>query len=348
MALIDCWTPAAAHAAAKALDVYWVDSTGRRNTLPEGWSDGVWAEEQLESSSDLDLYIDLLIARIGSAVELPHAFTVDQDWASATLSMPSETTRFLAEHGLPTTRASDRLLFDPLDLTSLSYAYGKGTPYRSWMVLYTRQLRNIGAGPRCYMLRCSVPCPDPGHSDDCSWGGVLAPDAAIHPGRFSWSAELPVGGLLPDAPSVLADIFDRYADVSFHILPEELRTATGFVRSRRLAECSAMARTIVEDGRRVGIDARMGFGIVVTPPFSSTHSWAEFRIGDEWVGYDPLLIRTVQAIKIPGADELSPYAACSGLFHRLATDPLPPVSHRGEPCKVVLATRQVPAGGGRG
>jgi hypothetical protein len=291
---------------------------------------------------ELSPYLVMLIDRLASIPVADKLFNADSEWAASHLSMGDEVFGELVRAGIPAVRSGDRTLLDSRDLMSVSYAYNPASANRRSAQLWTRQLRNLHAAPAGHEIRYVVNCPAPGHHGGCEWR-YSAPDAPPGPASaegYRLSAGPP--GPAVTAPAQVRAILDRYADVSFHILPGAMMADPDVVRRQRVAECDTMARTVVEDAWRDGVEARTAFGLIVARPYSSTHSWAEFRIGGAWVPYDAFLIRTMQGWNIPKARSLDPHMSLNGFFLRLAAARGPLVTHGGEAVQPALPTSRVP------
>lgn len=66
------------------------------------------------------------------------------------------------------------------------------------------------------------------------------------------------------------------------------------MRDHRIAECGGFSKLIVEQAKAEGIEARHVFGLLASQPYGTGHYWAEFKVGDEWVAIDPLMIMLLQ------------------------------------------------------
>lgn len=288
-------------------------------------------------------YLRLLIERMRSIPDEERDFSADVNWAAQYLTMPVDVLEILVQAGLPVNDVAGERRFDPRDLVSASYAHGGRSTYRDSMRLWARQLRSLSEAAASYSVRYVGSCPEPGHPGSCDWefraseSGFSRHDDDDSP-EFSFTVLRPPPS--SRASEHIAALFDRYADVSFHALPPALRNDTTVVRELHLAECSAMARTIVEDAAAFGIEARTAFGLIVATPFSSSHTWVEFRVDDKWIPYDPFLIRTMQAWNVRGAEDLDPHMALDGFVLRLAAEPGPLVLHRGNQVKAALPTQR--------
>lgn len=298
----------------------------------------------MDSSFHPSPYLLTLLERLAAVPPTEKQFTADSEWAAEHLSMTDDVFTELVRHGLPALTTDDRIFADSRDLTSASYTYSPASANRRSAQLWTRQLRNLHVAPAGHDITFAVRCPTPGHTGGCDWQ-YLEPESPAcrvttgDDGALQLSAGF--SGPPVTAPPQVAALLDRYADVSFHLLPEQ-QMQPGLIRSRRLAECDTMARTVLEDALREGVEARPAFGLIVARPYSSTHSWVEFRIGDAWIPYDAFLLRSMRGWDIPKAQSLDPLMSLNGFLLRLTGDRRPLVTHRGDPVQPALPTRRVP------
>jgi hypothetical protein len=60
-----------------------------------------------------------------------------------------------------------------------------------------------------------------------------------------------------------------------------------------LADCAGAAALLVDEGTRRGLEVRFSYGLVIAPPFSSAHCWAEFHVADRGVPVEPMMVSTL-------------------------------------------------------
>ncbi|NUW38702.1 transglutaminase domain-containing protein [Nonomuraea rhodomycinica] len=133
-------------------------------------------------------------------------------------------------------------------------------------------------------------------------------------------------------------LFAELSDVAFYLLPAVLRDDVGFLRTNRMGECSLMARELVRIARQSGLEARTSYGLIVSVPFSTTHTWAELRIDGVWMPVDLLLPRALHAWKITTDQVWPERLSPRGLFHRLTATAEPLVAHGDALCRVSFST----------
>ncbi|PCI41242.1 MAG: hypothetical protein COB46_04390 [Rhodospirillaceae bacterium] len=99
----------------------------------------------------------------------------------------------------------------------------------------------------------------------------------------------------PDLPEKLASFIKATLEgVTFFMLHEELRWNETFFLENRLAECGGASKFLVKRAREEGFEARQVFGLILAEPYATPHFWAEFKIDNQWVAVDPLLIRVLR------------------------------------------------------
>ncbi len=106
----------------------------------------------------------------------------------------------------------------------------------------------------------------------------------------------------------------------------------------KIGDCLGIAVYLAEQGSRRGLSMRVVFGLVVAPPYSTPHFWAEVRVDQRWVPVDPGLIQGLVSwgILAPGWPiHRSPGAMLSTLTSRHGFA----VSHRGIAAPVSFRTR---------
>lgn len=106
--------------------------------------------------------------------------------------------------------------------------------------------------------------------------------------------ETTMRGELPSLPAELSEVLgELLADLAaydFAWLRPPLEADLAFVRRTRLANCRSTAGLLVEEAARLGVEARLAHGLLLAPPYSTPHNWAEVRSDGGWVALDPLLL----------------------------------------------------------
>ena len=96
--------------------------------------------------------------------------------------------------------------------------------------------------------------------------------------------------LPPALARALGELLAELASYDFCWLRPPLEADLAFVRRTRLANCRSTAGLLVEEAPRLGVEARLAHGLLLAPPYSTPHNWAEVRTDDGWVALDPLLL----------------------------------------------------------
>ncbi|MFL5861451.1 MAG: transglutaminase domain-containing protein [Solirubrobacteraceae bacterium] len=91
-------------------------------------------------------------------------------------------------------------------------------------------------------------------------------------------------------PASVERVLHQAASFDFYLLPPTLAGDLDFARRTGLAGCMTASRFVVSECQRRGIEARMAYGLLLSPPLGTPHEWAEIRVGDDWAPADPLLL----------------------------------------------------------
>jgi hypothetical protein len=286
-----------------------------------------------------------IIDKLSRVPDVLRRFSVSSEWAVAAAGLPSELLQRLVAGGMPWVGEPADPLFDAGDLTTVSLALGLNSTRRDAMVFWIRTLDRVRRGRVTHETRYVADCQAPGHSGPCQWRlhlpSLLSVELFTPPVGLDEPLTVASDEPASRAPAHIRRILRKYDDVSFHLLPMAARWDLDLVRRRRIAECSAVARVVVADALETGVPARLSFGLIVAPPYSTTHCWPEFEVGDRWIPYDPLMLRSLRAWGIPGAQSLHPMTSPAGLYHRLGPCLEPIVTHAGRACPVSLPTRVI-------
>lgn len=246
---------------------------------------------------------DAVAAIVDRIRRVPDAYRrFDQDEATA-LRVFRLDQQLLAEavgHGLPFRSSDDGLRYDELDLTNLSLSLRLPSPRYLAMHQWPAAIR-AAASPEAmhYEVDISARCsaPDTGHVCDARLADPLREagarlDARTRKGSLTvaYAADTPSGS----APPELGELFDELDDLHFHVLPIELYGDVEFAKATSLANCELASRLLVQRGRESGWDTRRSFGLLLSTPFSIPHFWAEFRLEDRWVAFDPHTITSLR------------------------------------------------------
>jgi Transglutaminase-like superfamily len=157
--------------------------------------------------------------------------------------------------------------------------------------------------------------------------------------------ETKMHGRLPPLPAELGDALgDLLADLAsydFCWLWPPLETDLAWVRRTRIANCRAAAGLLVEEAPALGVEARLAYGLLLAPPYSTPHNWAEVRTRDGWVALDPLLLALLSRFARLDTTDWPPQRSPGAILLRLADPGTPLVADAdsGVPLEATFLTK---------
>jgi hypothetical protein len=264
--------------------------------------------------------------------------------ATRDLGLDAATQRGLLDAGLPRVGDGDEVLFDSLDLSTISLYLSARSARRDAMRFWQRSLRRIASGPVGYRVEVRAECPLPRHSGDCVY--QVAPEVGAEtPVVTAERRGVALGAVTchveqrPEPlPAVLAELALSYADVDFYYLPTFLSLNADFVERERIGDCVATAHAILETATRAGFEARHAYGFILSVPYSSPHTWAEIYLEGRWFAVDPLLPKAMHAWGITKGEEWPATLSPLGIYHRISAEQIRLVWHGQVPCHTWLPT----------
>lgn len=148
----------------------------------------------------------------------------------------------------------------------------------------------------------------------------------------------PLGGAAADA---LGELLGDLAAYDFCWLRPPLEADLPFIRRTRLANCRSTAGLLVEQAPRLGVEARLAHGLLLAPPYSTPHNWAEVRVDGAWVALDPLLLGLLARFAGLDAAAWPPHRSPGAILLRLAEPgtPLVSVADTGAPLEATFLTK---------
>jgi hypothetical protein len=193
-------------------------------------------------------------------------------------------------------------------------------------------------------IRCRAYAP-PGTAVELLAPGGERVRAEAGAGGAALGFETTMRGELPPLPAELADALgELLADLAaydFVWMWPPLETNLAFVRRTRLANCRSVAGLLVEEAPRLGVEARLAHGLLLAPPYSTPHNWAEVRTDDGWVALDPLLLSLLA--RFAGLDEAAwpPGRSPGAILLRLSEPgtPLVVAADTGAPLEATFLTK---------
>jgi hypothetical protein len=195
--------------------------------------------------------------------------------------------------GLPRVGEGDDALYDSEDLMNLALYLPLKTFQRGAMRFWARLLDLPAEEQRTYQISYRATCPTPGHPGRCAitflgTNGKRVQTAGSRPAEHAFTAVLRSDW--PDLPPPLAELAVEMAGVRFVRLPNAIRWNTDFCLANGIADCAGAALLLAERGAKRGWESRVRLGLIVAPPYSMPHFWAEFRVDGRWLPCDPGLV----------------------------------------------------------
>jgi hypothetical protein len=239
--------------------------------------------------------LDEWIARLRAIPDSERELAVAREQAEREFGFDAEAVEELVARGLPSARGEDGPLLWATDLQYLGLRLGCARIYQGVLNRWAGALTAFSARAETpVQIRCTAYAP-PGTAIE-----LLAPDGERVRAEAAPRGASPLGftatmrGQLPalDAATAgaLGELLADLAAYDFAWLRPPLEADLAFVRRTRLANCRSTAGLLVEQAPGLGVEARLAHGLLLAPPYSTPHNWAEVRSGDGWVALDPLLL----------------------------------------------------------
>lgn len=278
-------------------------------------------------------------------------FAVGRDQAAREFGFDAAAVDALLAHGLPHAdgRDGDGPLLWATDLQYLSLRLGRGAVYQGVLNRWASALTSFSARAHTPVaIRCRAYAPPGTRVELLAPGGqrVQAEAATGGAGRnavaLGFEATMHAAPALPqDLARTLGELLADLAAYDFCWLRPPLEADLAFVRRTRLANCRSTAGLLVEQAPRLGVEARLAHGLLLAPPYSTPHNWAEVRTDGGWVALDPLLLGLLA--RFAGLDarawppERSPGAILLGLT--VPGTPLVTSADDGRPLEATFLTK---------
>lgn len=242
--------------------------------------------------------LDGWIGRLRAIPDADRTYTVDAERAAREFGVDAALARELIARGLRHGDGEDGaggVRFWPTDLHYLGLRLGCATIYQGVLNRWAGALTAFSARPATPVeIRCTPYAPrgaavellvPPGERLRANAGDRAAP---LRFEATMTGAPPPLDGTLTAA---LAALLDDLAAYDFCWLQPPRETDLAFVRRTRLANCLSTACLLVEEAPSLGVEARLAHGLLLAPPYSTPHNWAEVRGADgQWTPLDPLLL----------------------------------------------------------
>jgi hypothetical protein len=288
--------------------------------------------------------LDGWIARLREIPDAERTFTVAPEQAEREFGFDARAVRDLIARGLPHADGDDGTgpLLWVSDVQYLGLRLGCARVYQGVLNRWASALTSLSARAQTPVaIRCRAYA-EPGTTVE-----LLAPDGARVRAEAGapLSFETTMRGQLPSLPPALertlAERLADYASYDFCWLWPPLETNLDWVRRTRIANCRAAAGLLVEEAPALGVEARLAYGLLLAPPYSTPHNWAEVRTDDGWVALDPLLLSLLS--RFAGLDPAAwpPHRSPGAILLRL-TEPGTPLvvdADSGAPLEATFLTK---------
>jgi hypothetical protein len=157
------------------------------------------------------------------------------------------------------------------------------------------------------------------------------------------SLEFDLSTRWPEVPPEVRELIDEYSHLDFMRMPPTIQQDVGFVTASGISDCAGFALLLRREGRARGIAIRLGFGLIISTPFSSVHCWNEVRVDDVWVPIDALIVGSMLRRGNLDPSRWTRYSSPGAILGRLADEITPTALHAGELAHMTFPTRVVPA-----
>jgi len=288
--------------------------------------------------------LDEWVAQLRAIPDGARDFAVAAEQAEREFGFDAEAVSELVARGLPYADGDAGRLLWETDLQYLGLRLGCARVYQGVLNRWASALTSLSARAETSLaIRCRAYAP-PGTVAE-----LLVPDggrvrAAAHDAA-ALGFEVTMRGELPPlsgAPAAaLGELLDELAAYEFCWLRPPLEADLAFVRRTRLANCRSTAGLLLEEAPRLGVEARLAHGLLLSPPYSTPHNWAEVRTDDGWVALDPLLLGAL--VRFAGLDARAwpPTRSPRAVLLRLCEPgtPLVTAAQDGAPLEATFLTR---------
>ncbi|GAA2272530.1 hypothetical protein GCM10010149_13070 [Nonomuraea roseoviolacea subsp. roseoviolacea] len=267
----------------------------------------------------------------------------DVPWADAErdYNLPPDVLRLMLAEGLG--RPSG---FDHFDLLNVSLDMGVRSLWTFGPASWAKGLRApAGSVVRAeieYVPECAH---EPGEDEDCAFqvllpGGWTPCPQGTAVARF----ELPVTWPGPEPRA--AELLEEFGRVRFVRLPMTVGLDLDFIGRTGVADCTGGSLFLVREGRRRGLPIRLAQGVILSPPFSVLHYWAEIENDGLWVPHDPLIVGAMLRWGLLDPAEWDVRRSTGAVLARVSGEMGPMGLDAGRPAGVSFATtvRTVPIG----
>jgi len=288
---------------------------------------------------------DAWIGRLRLIPDDAREYAVGREQAEREFGFDAAALDELVARGLPHAPGPDGEgpLLWATDLQYLSLRLDRGRVYQGVLNRWASALTSFSALAEVPVaIRCRAYAP-PGTTVELLAPGGERVRAQVGDGA-PLGFETTMRGLPPSLPGDLARALGPLlADLAAHDfcwLRPPLEADLAFVRATRLANCRSTAGLLVEEAPRLGVEARLAHGLLLAPPYSTPHNWAEVRTDAGWVALDPLLLGLLARFAGLDAAAWPPPRSPGAILLRLAAPGTPLVATaEGEALEATFLTR---------
>jgi hypothetical protein len=285
--------------------------------------------------------LDEWIARLREIPNAERTFTVGPEQAEREFGFDPQAVRELIARGLPHADGDDGAgpLLWVSDVQYLGLRLGCARVYQGVLNRWASALTSLSARRETPVaIRCRAYA-EPGTRVE-----LLAPGGERVRGEAGalLSFETTMHGQLPPPlEGALAALLADYASYDFCWLWPPLETNLAWVRRTRIANCRAAAGLLVEEAPALGVEARLAYGLLLAPPYSTPHNWAEVHTDDGWVALDPLLLSLLSRFAGLDAAAWPPQRSPGAILLRLGDPGTPLVvdADSGAPLEATFLTK---------
>jgi hypothetical protein len=290
--------------------------------------------------------LDGWIGRLRLIPEGERDFAVRREQAEREFGFDAAAADELIARGLPHADADDGPLLWATDLQYLSLRLDRGRVYQGVLNRWAGALTAFSARAETPVaIRCRAYAPPGTVVELLAPGGGRVRAEAGSGGAVPLGFETTMRGEPPPLPEALAralgELLADLATYDFCWLRPPLEAELGFVRRTRLANCRSTAGLLVEEAPRLGVEARLAHGLLLAPPYSTPHNWAEVRTDDGWVALDPLLLGLLARFAGLDAAAWPPERSPGAILLRLTAPgrPLVTTAGDGDPLEATFLTK---------
>jgi hypothetical protein len=266
--------------------------------------------------------LDEWIARLREIPDAERRFAVGRERAEREFGFDAAAAQELIARGLPHADGDAEPLLWESDLQYLGLRLGCARVYQGVLNRWASALTSLSArAETAVAIRCRAYA-EPGTRVELRAPGRERVRAEAGAGGAPLGFETTMRGQLPALPKqlrrALGERLADYASYEFCWLLPPLETDLAWARRTRIGNCRTAAGLLVADAPALGVEARLAHGLLLAPPYSTPHNWAEVRTDDGWVALDPLLLSLLARFAGLDAGAWPPHRSPGAILLRLA------------------------------